>query len=75
MSQRKAVGEHDRAPALEARRRGPADHASHFVSIRHSAWPSPDNGPAQGAFPRCCDGRRHGVVRVGKRGLAGLWGA
>jgi len=49
MSQRKAVGEHDRTPALEARRRGRRT-TLHFVSIRHSAWPSPDNGPAQGAF-------------------------
>ena len=46
---RKAVGEHDRAPALDARRRGRRT-TLHFVSIRHSAWPSPDNGPAQGAF-------------------------
>jgi hypothetical protein len=46
---RKAVGEHDRAPALEARRRGRRT-TLHFVSIRHSAWPSPHNGPAQGAF-------------------------
>ena len=44
-----AVGEHDRAPALEARRRGRRT-TLHFVSIRHSAWPSPHNGPAQGAF-------------------------
>src|SRR5712664_3088618 len=37
-------------PSTGGTKARPADHASHFVSIRHSAWPSPDNGPAQGAF-------------------------
>src|SRR6267142_1139668 len=70
---RKAVGEHDRAPALEARRRGRRT-TLHFVSIRHSAWPSPDNGPAQGAFQdvRWPAARRSAGGEA--RGLAGLWG-
>ena len=72
MSQRKAVGEHDRAPALEARRRG--RRTTLFTSFRSAT----QHGPAQITGRRrvrskMCDGRRHGVVRVGKRGLAGLW--
>ena len=73
MSQRKAVGEHDRAPALEARRRG--RRTTLLTSFRSAT----QHGPAQITGRRrvrskMCDGRRHGVVRVGKRGLAGLWG-
>ena len=60
-------------PSTGGTKARPADHASHFVSIRHSAWPSPDNGRRR-VRSKMCDGRRHGVVRVGKRGLAGLWG-
>ena len=73
MSQRKAVGEHDRAPALEARRRG--RRTTLLTSFRSAT----QHGPAQITGRRrvrskMCDGRRHGVVRAGKRGLAGLWG-
>jgi len=53
-----AVGEHDRAPALEARRRGRRT-TLHFVSIRHSAWPSQITGRRR-ERSKMCDGRRHG---------------
>src|SRR5882672_3216906 len=46
-----------------------------FTSFRSAT----QHGPAQITGRRrerskMCDGRRHGVVRVGKRGLAGFWG-
>jgi hypothetical protein len=69
---RKAVGEHDRAPV---RRHEGAAGGPRFTSFRSAT----QHGPAQITGRRrerskMCDGRRHDVVRVGKRGLAGLWG-
>ncbi len=51
-------------PSTGGTKARPADHASHFVSIRHSAWPSPDNGPAQG---RVQAAPKHGVHGLAQR--------